>query len=225
MELTLLKNLNALYAEDNPIIREQHTHVFESFFGTVYTAEDGMQALKLFQTHTIHVVITDIRMPIMDGLTLVREIRKENPRIPAFITTAYAERTELLQAVKLQLTEYLLKPLTYDAILQALTLCLKQLQEHQILEIEIQEGISYSPVTRTLNVQGEEERLPNKESQLLELFLRKRGRLLSKEEIVWAVYEGEEPGNGALKNLILRLRQYLPKNQIASIRNGGYLFT
>lgn len=79
-------------------------------------AEDGMQALALFESNLFDVVLTDWNMPRMDGLELLQELRKRNREIPIIMITTEAERSRVVQAIQYGVSDYLVKPFTPDGL-------------------------------------------------------------------------------------------------------------
>lgn len=86
----------------------------------VCEAEDGVQALELFNAGTFDVVLTDWNMPNMDGLTLLQEIRKRDREIPVVMITTEAERSRVVQAIQFGVSDYLVKPFTPDGLREKL---------------------------------------------------------------------------------------------------------
>ena len=71
------KNLNILYIEDNISVQKQTTKMLESFFNKIYLANNGKEALELFEKENLYnLVITDIEMPLLDGISFIEAIRK-----------------------------------------------------------------------------------------------------------------------------------------------------
>ena len=79
-------------------------------------AEDGVQALSLFDSMSFDIVLTDWNMPNMDGLTLLQEIRRRNREIPVVMITTEAERARVVQAIQFGVSDYLVKPFTPDGL-------------------------------------------------------------------------------------------------------------
>ncbi len=79
-------------------------------------AEDGVQALSLFESTTFDIVLTDWNMPNMDGLSLLQEIRQRNKEIPVIMITTEAERSRVVQAIQFGVSDYLVKPFTPDGL-------------------------------------------------------------------------------------------------------------
>lgn len=83
-------------------------------------AEDGRRALELFQQSSFDVLLSDWNMPVMDGLSLLIEIRKLNQSIPVVMITTEAERTRVVTAIQAGVSDYLVKPFTPDALKEKL---------------------------------------------------------------------------------------------------------
>ena len=78
-----LKPLKVLYVEDDPFTREEILFSLSSMVETVYEAENGEIGKELFYTHLPDLIITDVQMPRMDGLSMVNAIKQTHPKIPS----------------------------------------------------------------------------------------------------------------------------------------------
>jgi two-component system, chemotaxis family, chemotaxis protein CheY len=76
----------------------------------IIEAENGVSALQRFEANSPDAIITDWSMPVMDGLTLVREIHKRNSKVPIVMVTSQAERQHVVAAIQAGATDYLVKP-------------------------------------------------------------------------------------------------------------------
>lgn len=83
----------------------------------VLTAEGGEQGLSQFARHRVDLVLLDLKMPRMDGLTVLRELRRRNAQIPVLLLTAYASIPTAVEALKVGATDYLRKPFDLEAML------------------------------------------------------------------------------------------------------------
>ncbi len=116
----------AVIADDHPDLVQSlsKTIVNAGFpFRTVHHAYNGYEALELIKNHSIHVLVTDIRMPGMDGLELVRNVRLISPKTKIVILSGYAHFEYAQRAMHYQVTNYLLKPVNEDDLAS----CLEQL--------------------------------------------------------------------------------------------------
>ena len=140
-----LSKYTVLIVDDEVPILNQMSFVVEDFVAEVYTATDGITALEQLSKHKIDIVITDILMPNMNGITLISEIKKRNiPLAAIIITTAHSETNYLLDAIKLRVDGYLLKPIMADDLLELIdkSIALKAKEDELWLKDRMLEGIS-----------------------------------------------------------------------------------
>lgn len=142
----ILKNITVLYAEDESIIQEGITETLNLFEMNVICAQNGEEGLALYKSskEKIDLVLTDIKMPKLDGLKMVEEIRKENQDIPIIITTAHQEIDFLMQSIDLNINAYILKPIDIYKLQAALIKAIESkvlkeelIEKNRRLEIEI----------------------------------------------------------------------------------------
>ncbi|MBJ6727664.1 sigma-54-dependent transcriptional regulator [Geomesophilobacter sediminis] len=113
--------LKVLFVEDEPDLRERIRIVLELYVQNVLTAGNGRDGVELFQRERPDVVVSDIMMPVMDGLELSRQIRAAAPEIPIILSTAFTETAYLLKAIELGVSAYLRKPLDCEELIAAIT--------------------------------------------------------------------------------------------------------
>lgn len=113
-------SLSVLYVEDDPEIRETFAGYLKKMVRQVWTAKDGEEGLKLFEQKRPDIVITDIKMPRMDGLEMTRRLRALGNKTPVIITTAHGETDLLFEAVRIGINEFLLKPFEMERVFVAL---------------------------------------------------------------------------------------------------------
>lgn len=115
-----LKQISLLYVEDDETIRKQITHFLSRKVGRLWVANDGQQGLDQFMANKPDIVLSDIMMPVMNGLEMVRAIKEKSPETPVIFTTAFNDTTYLLDAIKLQVDNYVLKPVELDELSEAI---------------------------------------------------------------------------------------------------------
>ena len=115
-----LKTLSILYVEDDDEIREQLVHFLKRRVGTLYTANNGKEGLASFRAHQPDIVVSDIRMPIMDGLDMVGAIKHEHPSTPVIMTTAFNETDYFLKAIDIGVDKYVMKPVKIENLVDAI---------------------------------------------------------------------------------------------------------
>ena len=121
--VSLLKNITVLYAEDEQALRDVTTSILKGFTKKQYIAEDGEEGLALFKEHKeeIDLIITDVNMPNMNGLEMAKAIKEINASIPIIVATAFSNSEYLLEAINLGVDKYVLKPVDMKKLLSVMT--------------------------------------------------------------------------------------------------------
>jgi DNA-binding NarL/FixJ family response regulator len=123
LDSTFLKSLTLLYVEDEPRTRESLGDFLRRRAGTVIVAADGAEGLAAFKEHPAQIVITDIRMPNLDGLAMAREIRSLDPGVQIIVTTAFEDADYLAQSIETEIDQYVMKPIQKARFEFALMTC------------------------------------------------------------------------------------------------------
>ena len=135
------RQYSVLIAEDEPIILNDIAHEIEKAdmgFLVVGKAGNGLEALTLYRSLNPDVLVTDIKMPVMDGITLVSQIRKDDNDLKIIILSGYGEFDYAQQAIRLNISDYLLKPLETKQLLDVLqSVCLDLNQKKNIRDRNI----------------------------------------------------------------------------------------
>ena len=105
----ILKNITILYVEDEETITEQMKLFFSRFVKEIYVAKNGLEGIELFNKFKPDIIITDIQMPKMNGLEMIRQINSKN--IPIIITTAFSDADYFLEAIELKVDKFVIKPI------------------------------------------------------------------------------------------------------------------
>src|SRR6056297_3656460 len=103
-------DISVLYVEDEQIIRDFIAKMLSRKVREFYLAFDGQEGLEKYKEHKPDLVITDIRMPNMNGLEMLREIKAIDEDVKVVITSAYSESDYFLEAITLGVNHFLLKP-------------------------------------------------------------------------------------------------------------------
>jgi len=124
-----LQPYTLLYVEDNVGLNNQATILFQKIFETVYSAYDGETGLALFKEHHPAIVITDITMPKMDGLSMAEAILHIDPDVKLIVTTAHDDHDLLHRAIRVGVFDYLAKPMRIENLVETLSRCSVILKE------------------------------------------------------------------------------------------------
>ena len=119
-------DITILYVEDEDNIREMLSRFIKRFCKELYTAQNGSIGLELYKKHAPDIIISDIRMPVMSGLDMAKEIKKENPEQMIIFISAHSESDFLFEAINMQADGYILKPVDFDILKEKLEKLISQ---------------------------------------------------------------------------------------------------
>lgn len=112
MDFNSLKECVVLYVEDEKTVREQTHLILKDFVKEMYVASSGEEGLKIALEKEVDVIVTDILMPGISGLEMLKKLKIEHNRtIPAIITTAFNETEYLMEAISLKVDGFIMKPI------------------------------------------------------------------------------------------------------------------
>lgn len=197
--ISILKNMSILYVEDEKDLREVTHEILKSFTKNQYIAENGQEGLELFKKYekNIDLIVTDINMPILNGLEMAKEIKNINPNIPIIITTAFSNKEYLLESIDIGIDKYVLKPIDIAKLLQAMS--------QSIIYYELKE-LFVDKLTNLPNRNKLKKDL-NQTDDVLMAFFDIDGFLTLNDLF------GEEIGDGTLVELSYKLKEHFPANE------------
>ncbi|MCT7523690.1 response regulator [Aliarcobacter cryaerophilus] len=220
--LTILKSLTVLYAEDDLVIQDSISRILKMFFKDVVIANDGKEAIENYNNKKIDILILDYVMPNLNGYETAKIVRKKDKKIPILITSAYTDKEKLLNAIELNLIKYIEKPILYNDLIKVFENIIKYMEENNLLQIKLDENIYYSFVDKNIIKNGEKITLTKNEVLFLELLLEKPNHLISKNIIENSVFKASVDEN-TLRNMVYRLRKKIDTDTIATIKDLGYI--
>ncbi len=139
-------DISVLYVEDDLFIRKVMLNILSKNLKEVYTAENGLEGLNLYKRLQPDIVLTDIRMPVMDGLEMASQIRSLNKTAPIIVTTAYGDTENLLRSIEIGIDSYVLKPIDKNKLLAVL----RKYAEEIILRKKLREQEEATATTHAL---------------------------------------------------------------------------
>ena len=125
------KRYTLLYVEDDDAIANVMSTILTLFCGTLYRASHGKEGLELYHAHKPDLIITDISMPVMNGIEMVRAIREIDKHIPIMINSAFSDQSYLLESIYLGVDRYTVKPIRQDEFLTALHFLFSELENER----------------------------------------------------------------------------------------------
>lgn len=217
----MLSSYTILYAEDEDQTRENIGEILSLFCKNVYLAKDGKEALQMFKNNTIDIVILDIEMPYFNGLEVCEQIREFDHKIPLVIATAYTDTAYFLKAVELNLTAYILKPVTAIDLKNALKKCVYSHTKNHSDTVYFSDSVYYDTTKRALFVKGKNVILRKSEITFLEYLMKRSNEVVSYKEFENNIWE-EGMSSAAIRSLVRDIRKHLPPDTIVNIARLGY---
>ncbi len=239
------KGMSVLYVEDEALIRDNNKFFLDTIFSDVQTASNGSEGLKFYEKKAFDIVITDIIMPELNGVMMVRKIKELNPKQPIIITSASEESAHLLELINLGVAQFLLKPIKTEQIISILsevvtniynqrkvdelTVHLKQELLHQTTLLEqYKEVVDASTIVTKTNTYGKiiyaNDLFCQKTGYSLDEILLKSHRLIrhpdmSKElyQNLWVTILDKKIWNGTIKNIKKNGDNYIAETTIKPI--------
>jgi len=222
-KLSRLKQFTLLLVEDDAELLNKLNVILSIFFKDVITAPNGKEALAIYKTQKIDMIISDYSMPIMSGYELLKEVRRENKKITLTIISNYSDSEKLLNSIPLSLAHYLVKPIDYTTLTSTLVSMVEKMQESEILTYKISNELSYDAIKKELKNSDCLVPLSKSEVIVLELFLNNRDKIISNNEIELNLDPTENKSDAAIKSLIYRLRKKIGKDKILNIAGFGFM--
>ena len=217
-----MSNYTLLCAEDNTLSRNMICEYLEDDFKEIYEASDGEEALKVYEEKKPSIIISDLNMPKMNGLQLIKKIRQTDKETPIIMLTAYTDTEYLLEAIELNLIKYLVKPLNEEKLDEALEICMLSLENKSGTVVPLTKEHAYDFGNSTLVHNDIIVPLPNALHKFLTLLIKNKNRAVSYQEIETSVWEDKVMTDSALRSLIHNIRKKIHPDIIKNISKQGY---
>lgn len=214
-----LKNFSVLYIEDEDGLRQSVFEMLNLFFKKVYLAQDGQKAFEILEEITPDLIITDIKMPKIDGISFIKQIRQNGNQTPIIIISAYTETDDLLEAVELSIISYVTKPITETKLTIALEKFLKKMKISY--EYKLKDGWSINFSNQTISSVEKTYTLTSKESKFLQTLVLNKG-FISYSQMETELWQNSFVSDNAMRLFIKNLRKKCPKDFLQNIQNKGY---
>jgi len=224
--LSILKKHSILYVEDEPEIQANIAEYLSNFFSDIYLASNGEEALEQYNKYHPDVLLLDINLPRIDGLSVAKQIRETDDAVKIIMLTAFTEREKLLKATELKLTKYLIKPVPPKEFKKTLETLAYDLSRNPTRYINLSDFYVWDRDLEQLSINGETVKLAEKEHRLMKLFIQFKAKSISYEKIMATVWDDafeREISLDSVKNQVSQLRKKLPEGCISSVYGEGYI--
>ncbi len=235
-----------LVVDDEPVTRKSLTDILRLEGYNVASVANGQAAVEYVRTHHVELVIVDLRMPGMDGLEVVQVVNQLSPDTEVVLLTAFGSTETAIQALRLRIHDYLLKPAPPAQIVACVKKGLARREtrlqslsggdnngvDQPISVVELNDGTSIDLSRRQIQLGDLVVNLTPAEGRLLRILVENQGKVFTHRELVLLVQGYDTSQREApeiLRPLVSRLRHKLEgfpalANQISSIRGTGYVY-
>ncbi|OFZ78475.1 MAG: hypothetical protein A2583_10790 [Bdellovibrionales bacterium RIFOXYD1_FULL_53_11] len=123
-----------LLVDDEPDILDILEHFLKDEISRIYRAGSGEDALKAVEKHDIDLAVVDLRMPGMDGITLIKEIKKTRPGMPFIVLTGHGDKISVQEAMRLGAVDYLDKPFDRHFLVTSIKRCVEKIYYERLIK-------------------------------------------------------------------------------------------
>lgn len=238
---------NILVVDDEPVARQSLSDILRLEGYSVNSVPNGQAAVEYVRTHPVELMVVDLRMPGMDGLEVVQVVNQVSPETEVILLTAFGTTETAIQALRLRIHDYLLKPAPPSQVVQSIKKGLARREarlkarggtttsnevDESVIEFTLKDGTHIDLSRRQIRKRDQIIHLTPAEGRLLRVLIENPGRVYSHRELVLLVQGYDTSQREApeiLRPLVSRLRHKLEafpslSDRIVSVRGTGYLY-
>jgi len=221
-----INQYSVLFIEDEKAIRDNYVNYLQKHFKNVYEAEDGESAYEIYKSKRPELLIVDINIPKLNGLELLKRIRQTDKETRAIVLTAHADIKYLLAATELNLTKYLVKPITRKDLKDALSIALEDMKNFTVRSnkhIHLKENFTWNQDEKILYNGEYVVNLTKTEAEIFAYLFSNLKRVVTYEDCILKIWGYHEDNKvDSFKTLIKNIRKKLPKDTILNVFGVGY---
>ncbi|HAX71682.1 MAG TPA: response regulator transcription factor [Anaerolineales bacterium] len=235
---------NILVVDDEPVARQSLTDILKLEGHVVTSVPNGQAAVEHVRTHAVDLMIVDLKMPGMDGLEVIQVVNQVSPDTEVILLTAHGSIESAMQALRLRIHDYLLKPASPVQIIASVkkglsrrsgksrnTFTASNSENTQEVYV-LKDGTTVDLSRRQIKHKAKVEHLTPAEGRLLRILMENEGKVFSHRELVLLVQGYDTTQREApeiLRPLVSRLRHKLENfpslsERVVSVRGTGYLY-
>ncbi len=207
--------IKILLVDDEPLMIKGLKYTLEKDGYETLTAQDGEEALQIFRTQPVDLILLDVMLPKLDGITVCQRIR-EVSNVPIIMLTAKGEDMDKILGLEYGADDYMTKPFNILEVKTRIKTILRragQFTAQEDANVFKVRDLEVNIINRSVSLGSEDIRLTAKEFDLLQLFLNHRGKVFTREEMLDAVWKNDYSGDARTVDVhIRRLREKIERN-------------
>ncbi len=221
--------INVLYVEDEESLAMIVSDSLEDHGFEVRHVVNGQQALIFHQKYKPDIIVLDVMMPLMDGFTVAKEIRKTDLHTPIIFLTAMTQTEDVVKGFKLGANDYVRKPFKIEELIVRIEAALKKNGQGMSNTKFVIGNYTLDTLKNTLSIYDHIEKLSYREAELLKRLIESKDKVLPRDEIIRTYWNNDTYFTGrSLDVFISRIRKYLSLDErikITNIRGVGYMMS
>lgn len=217
----LSKVLNKiLFLEDDRLFAESITDLLEDAGYDITHTPNGQNALEITYEKKFDLYLLDINVPLIDGVTFLRELRQSDDDTPAIFLTSYKDKEMLKSGFAIGADDYITKPFDTEELLLRIQAILRRIKKEKKVCIRL---LCHDLIHKRISYDAIELELSKKEYELLAVLMQHANNVVPIELIMQELWSSSESGSpGAVRVYINRIKSLLPDLEIQNIRGIGY---
>jgi len=220
---------NVLYVEDEESLAMIVSDSLEAHGFMVRHVPNGQQALLFHGKYKPDIIVLDVMMPLMDGFTVAKEIRKTDLHTPIIFLTALTQTEDVVKGFKLGANDYVRKPFKIEELIVRIEAALKKTGQGMSDTKFVIGNYTLNTVKNILSNGDNNEKLSYREAELLKRLIESKDKVLPRDEIIRTYWSNDTYFTGrSLDVFISRIRKYLSADErikITNIRGVGYMLS
>jgi two-component system OmpR family response regulator len=214
--------MRVLVVEDDADLNRQLVAALKEAGYAVDSAKDGEEGHFLGDTEPYDLVVLDIGLPIMDGISVLEQWRRAGRKMPVLLLTARDRWSDKVQGIDAGADDYVAKPFHIEEVLARVRALVRRAAGHATNEIEIG-SVRLDSKSGRVTVDGNPVKLTSHEYRVLEYLMTHRDRVVSRTELIEHLYDQDfDRDSNTIEVFVGRLRKKVPAELIETVRGLGY---
>jgi DNA-binding response OmpR family regulator len=208
-----------LLLEDDLNLRETIEEELEEEGFNITSTDNSDDVLDLTYEEKFDLYLFDVNVIGMNGFKLLEALREAGDETPTIFLTSKNKTTDVIEGFDVGASDYLKKPFDIDELIARMLRFLTKKKSYKISE-----EVNYLPESYEVVNRGEKILLNQKDAQILDYFINHKNQIVSKEQILDDVYEGEYITDSTFRGYINKIKSAIGKEHLRNIRGQGYIF-
>lgn len=218
----VLKMLTVLYIDEEKNVPLSIKNALKMFTKKVFFVNNIETANNIYHKKNPNIIISEVELNNHKCFEFLHNIREYNHLIPIIVTSKMKDEKILFESIRLQLIDFLEKPLKIEEFIYALNNTAKHVLHFGEINTTFANNFKYNYISKTVRIDKKIIHLTKNEAKFLELLLASNGQLTTRQDIEFYIWDEEYITDSAFKSLLKRLRDKLGKDVIKNSSGQGY---